>query len=269
MKQTLCKPCAMELASRGKVLKPLEFRAEKITCEACGRRRYGVRYEVTGRARKETAKAAAFLGAWFLIAATAEAWVEPIAQVVDPVWGVPAPAVETSADIVPDIESSVPVIRVSVPFPEPSEVPNEDTLIELALLEQGYYSDEIPLDYLHQDICRSACERYDVPYPLALAVIETESGFDPQATGPDGRDVGLFQLRVSNHAWLSEETGADPMTPAGNIECGVWLLGHLLEENGSAESALTAYRWGRDNGRPAYAQAVLAAAERWTAVLED
>lgn len=256
MKKDLCKPCAKELEQRGKTVQPLEVRAEKITCKACGRRRYGLTYEVTGRARKDTVKAAAFLGAWFLIAATAEAWATPISTAITPDWAARTPA------------ETVPVIQVSVPLPELSEVPEEDALIELALLEQGYYSDAIPLDYLYQDILRSACERYSVPYPLALAVIETESGFDTGAVGVDGRDVGLFQLRTSNHAWLSQETGTDPMTPDGNIECGVWLLGYLLDENGGVESALTAYRWGHDNGKREYARAVLAAAERWNEILE-
>lgn len=264
MKQTLCKPCAMELERRGKTVKPLETRAEKITCKACGRRRYGVRYEVTGRARKAVLKTGAFLGAWLVLAATAEAWVTPFANAITPDWLKQPPADSVSAAPA----ESAPVIRLNVPLPEPSEAPEEDDLIELALLEQGYYSDEIPLDYLYQDVCRSACERYGVPYPLALAVIETESGFDLEAVGADGRDVGLFQIRTGNHAWLSQETGADPMTPAGNIKCGVWLLGYLLEENGSTESALTVYRWGCDNGRRAYAQAVLAAAERWDEILE-
>jgi len=213
-------------------------------------------------ARKDAAKAAAFLGAWLLIAACAEAWATPISAAVTPDWLKQPPA-----DLVVSAEPA-PVIRLNDPLPEPSEAPDEDALIEAALLEQGYYRDEIPLDYLYQDILRTACQRYSVPYPLALAVIETESGFDLEAAGVDGRDVGLFQIRTSNHAWLSEETGTDPMTPAGNIECGVWLLGFLLEEYGNAESALTAYRWGKDNGSRDYARTVLAAAERWAAVLE-
>lgn len=50
MKKILCRPCAAELEQRGKTVKSVGGRSEKITCDACGRRRYGTEYEVTGRA---------------------------------------------------------------------------------------------------------------------------------------------------------------------------------------------------------------------------
>lgn len=58
MTKTLCKPCAVALAASGKTVKPIAHRCEKITCSACGRRRFGITYEVTGRAvrKKEGTK---------------------------------------------------------------------------------------------------------------------------------------------------------------------------------------------------------------------
>ena len=108
-----------------------------------------------------------------------------------------------------------------------------------------------------------ACEDSGVEVPLALGVIEVESGFDVDAIGPDGKDIGLYQIRTSNHAWLTSETGADPMTPDGNIECGVWMLGYLLDRYETQDAALTAYRWGQDNGTRTYAATVFEAAEKW------
>lgn len=109
----------------------------------------------------------------------------------------------------------------------------------------------------------AACEAYDVPTALALGVMDVESGFRAEAMGIDGRDYGLYQIRDSNHAWLTEATGADPLTPAGNIECGVYMLSYLLARYETADGALTAYRWGRDTGDREYASAVLEAAEKW------
>lgn len=53
MKKELCKPCAVDLADRGKTVKQIAARCDKITCAECGRRRFGVTYEVTGRARRK------------------------------------------------------------------------------------------------------------------------------------------------------------------------------------------------------------------------
>ena len=56
MEKELCKPCAVALAAKGKTVKPAGHRCEKITCAECGRRRFGITYEVTGwptRSKKE------------------------------------------------------------------------------------------------------------------------------------------------------------------------------------------------------------------------
>ncbi len=130
------------------------------------------------------------------------------------------------------------------------------------------YNPAIPLSVGLQAVLREACEEYGVPIHLALGVMERESGFDPEAVGMDGKDIGLYQIRTSNHEWLTGATGADPMTPDGNIRCGVWLLGYLLGRYDTQEAALTAYRWGRDNGKRSYATAVLEEAEEWRSKLD-
>lgn len=48
MKKLLCKPCAKALEAKGKTVKQAVGRSEKITCVECGRRRFGVLYDVTG-----------------------------------------------------------------------------------------------------------------------------------------------------------------------------------------------------------------------------
>lgn len=52
MKKELYKPCAVDLTARGKTVKPLTGRSGKITCAECGRRKFGITYEVTGRATR-------------------------------------------------------------------------------------------------------------------------------------------------------------------------------------------------------------------------
>lgn len=138
---------------------------------------------------------------------------------------------------------------------------------ELWSVDTNPACDGIPLEYdlAHQLV--ESCLEHDVPLELAIAVMEQESGFQPDAVGPDGHDFGLFQIRDSNHSWLSKETESDPMTPEGNIVCGVWLIGYLLDRYNSTDAALTAYRYGHDNGERLYAEKVLDSAKTWKARL--
>ena len=46
MKKELCKPYAVALSRRGTRLVALPGKSDKITCAQCGRRRYGLTYEV-------------------------------------------------------------------------------------------------------------------------------------------------------------------------------------------------------------------------------
>ena len=178
--------------------------------------------------------------------------------------------------------STTPVAVIRTPGVEDQaagEDPMEAEKIEAALLEQGYFSDAIPLPYDLQDIMRTACEGYGCPYPLALAVAEVESNFDAAAVGTAG-EVGLMQLNPGpqNTYWvnLEAETGKDPTDTAGNIVCGVYLLGTHLANYEDAEKALMAYNMGPGGATQAweagttstgYTAKVMEAADRWAAVV--
>lgn len=169
-----------------------------------------------------------------------------------------------------------PVVFVT---PTIGEDPMEAEKIEEALLAQGYLSDDVPLSYDLQDTMRTACEEYGCPYPLALAVAEVESNFDVEAVGAVG-EVGVMQLNPGpeNTYWinLQAETNQDPTTPAGNIVCGVYLLGTHLINYEDTEKALMAYNMGPAGALQAweagvtsteYTEKVMEAANRWEAVL--
>lgn len=131
---------------------------------------------------------------------------------------------------------------------------NEDDYITAALVEQGYLRDDVPLDYELQDCLRSACERYGVPYHIALGLIEVESGFDREVVSPAGC-YGLCQL--------NPDYFPNGLSPAKNIEAGIEYLGSLLARHGDVGAALTAYHDGHDTGHRGYAEAVLEAAWKW------
>ena len=177
------------------------------------------------------------------------------------------------------LPTPVALAPVSTVTPEAGEDPLEAEKIEAALLEQGYFSEEIPLSYDLQDVMRTACAEYGCPYTLALAVAEVESHFDMDAVGAVG-EVGIMQLNPGpqNTYWinLEAETGEDPTTPAGNIICGAYLLGTHMANYGEPEKALMAYNMGPGGAAQAwaagitsteYSAKVMEAMDRWEAVL--
>lgn len=74
---------------------------------------------------------------------------------------------------------------------------------------------------------------------LVRAVIETESGFDPQAVSEKGAR-GLMQLMPDTAAQL----GVDPDDPVQNVEGGVRYLGRMIDRFDNLEEALAAYNAG-------------------------
>lgn len=155
------------------------------------------------------------------------------------------------------------------------EDPQETEKIEEALLAQGYFSLAVPMPYEWQDYMRTYCEEYGCPYPLALAVAQTESNFDMDAVGASG-EVGIMQLNPgpgsSYHAEIQAATGLDPTTASGNIAGGCYKLGLYLAKYGNVEKAAMAYNMGEGGARNAwdsgitstdYSKAVKEAMETW------
>ena len=135
------------------------------------------------------------------------------------------------------------------------EDPRESEKIELSLRRQGYLRDDVPMNYELQDVLHSACEANGIPYHVALGLIETESGFDPDAVSSAGC-YGLTQL--------NPEYFPSGLSPTENITTGMEFLAYQLDRyDGDMGAALTAYNAGHDTGARGYATAVLEAAEKW------
>ena len=97
---------------------------------------------------------------------------------------------------------------------------------------------------------REQAERQGVPFEIALAVIERESSYQPDAVSDTG-DFGLMQINICNHRWLYEELGiTDVMDPEQNIEAGLYILGRAFQKYDDPDKALMAYNMG-DSGMKA------------------
>lgn len=133
----------------------------------------------------------------------------------------------------------------------------------------------LSLDYELQKAMYDSCQKYDVPFALALAVAEKESNFNPNAVSRTD-DHGIMQINTCNFEYL-RDCGIDPLTHKGNIEAGVMLLGENLELYGDEGLALMAYNCGRTGAKrlwdagtysTAYSRAVMELYEKWLGVLE-
>lgn len=157
-----------------------------------------------------------------------------------------------------------------LPAPEPTSPSEAPVRHRDDIVTQGRL-----LSYDLQEIMQDCCDEYEVPYALALAIAEVESHFDPDAVSPTG-DYGLMQINQINHEWL-QEIGLDPLTHAGNIEAGIYIISENLQNYEDTELALMAYNsgptgakklWDAGTYHTDYSRKVMAAFEHWTSILE-
>ncbi len=122
----------------------------------------------------------------------------------------------------------------------------------LFILHQAYkrfYNEVYPLNYQAQVM--AASEEHTIPPSLIYAVIDTESGFDPQALSKADAK-GLMQLTDDTFRWAMNRAGEkDKYTvnalfdPAVNIHYGTYVLALLGEQFENTETVLAAYNAGQ------------------------
>lgn len=154
----------------------------------------------------------------------------------------------------PEAGRSVEAVETAAVIPVPAaEEPQER---QLGLCEDTYLREDIPMSYELQAMLYGACLEFEVPYELALAVIEQETNFR-NVTGDDGASVGYMQIQ---HRWwggLMEEIGARDLTdPEDNFRTGCAIIRKLMDKHGSVEDALTAYNRGKP-GQSKYSRDVM------------
>ena len=104
-------------------------------------------------------------------------------------------------------------------------------------------------EQLYLSAARRYAEKFEVPLPLVLSVIRTESDFCPDAVSPVGA-MGLMQLMPETFAFLCEEKlpaslpDSALFDPEVNIRYGTFYLSYLFDRFGDWPTALAAYNAG-------------------------
>jgi soluble lytic murein transglycosylase len=112
---------------------------------------------------------------------------------------------------------------------------------------QLFFVKDYPLRY-KEEILKYA-DAYSVPADLVCAVINTESGYDPNAMSYVGA-VGLMQLLPSTAGEVARKLKIDDYDlydPETNINFGTYYLAYLYGQFNDWETALAAYNAGIGN----------------------
>ena len=171
----------------------------------------------------------------------------------------------TSKQETVDVEETVNVNEQSENSVNESENPKESELTEEALVEQGYFNDLIPMDYDLQAELRAACDEFDVPFPLMVAIIDKESNFE-NIVGDSGNAEGYLQIWSY---WCSNDMNkigaTDLMNPIDNFRTGCCLMSKNLQEH-DIYNALSIYNTG-SAGYSDYAEEVCELYNYWESVI--
>lgn len=137
---------------------------------------------------------------------------------------------------------------------EPAAVPQAEEPAEPPKTEEPkrtYY--DVPLTKDLQDIIIDTASRRGVDPALVLAVIKKESGYDPDASGDNGKSQGLMQIWRSAHEKRMKKLGvANLYDPRDNVIVGIDILAEKLEKYEDAEKALIAYNAGDAGAKKHY-----------------
>ncbi len=130
-------------------------------------------------------------------------------------------------DVIRDAPPEEPVLTLAEEEPaEPVQPVVCQLRVEVKAPEVDKYRD-IPLSHELQDAALDACKEYGVLPDVLFAVMEVESGYQPDAK--NGECYGLMQIHTINLPWLQEQIGTTDLSdPVQNIRAGAYILGGYL-----------------------------------------
>lgn len=120
-----------------------------------------------------------------------------------------------------------------------------------------YLSELVPLDDNEQFCLNTWCGQYGVPYTLALAMIEAESSFNPNAVNRAGTCFSYMQINACNEEWLKKDLGISSVkNPLDNLRSGTYMIGGYIRKYEDLNKALMSYSCGEGGAKAKFAQGI-------------
>lgn len=191
------------------------------------------------RARRHRIRITAVLGILVVVLLTASRAADEADDA--PSFGAVAPGSEKeqTVEVLPLWFSEEAEMKMTVK----KDVVATEALMETEEEAPSYQSDAVPLNHDTQAQVLGWCEEYGVPYSVALAVIEAESSFRPDAE--NGSCYGYMQINSINKSWLFQEIGVTNLEdPLQNLHSGIYMLGDLYGKYGDWHKVLVCYNCG-------------------------
>lgn len=155
----------------------------------------------------------------------------------------------------PEADSSVEAVETAAVMPVPAA--DEPQERQLGLCEDTYLREDIPLSYELQAMLYGACLEFEVPYELALAVVEQETNFR-NVTGDDGASEGYMQVQQRFHKDRMDELGVtDLMDPESNFRVACHYLRDLFDRYGDTHKVLMAYNAGPSGAAKLWSEGIM------------
>ena len=105
----------------------------------------------------------------------------------------------------------------------------------------------------YQSTVEEYASEYNIPAYVILAIIDTESGFDPGAISSSGAQ-GLMQMMPKTFDWLTSSEHLDEnlsslelYEPETSIKYGTYYLRYLFDKFGNWDTVFAAYNGGEGN----------------------
>ena len=115
---------------------------------------------------------------------------------------------------------------------------------------------DVPMDEETQEFIYYLSYGYNIDFPFVMALIETESGFDPNAVSATN-DCGLMQINKINHGYLTKAVGVtDFLDPHQNVCAGTFMLKNLFEKYDDPAKVLMAYNMGEGGASRLWKQGI-------------